>query len=138
MVWTDVLQYSALFAAVLSVGSVIRQRDTISTLKDSNSALKERIELVEEDNVKLKEETAACLASHDINDRKITALESRLSTYDDLALVPKDFIVKHDQSQQKIVSILERIEGNQPNKTAVARAVKRVKTDLEQSKEAHV
>ena len=122
-----ILQYAGILAAVLSVGSVLRQRDTISTLKESNSAFKERIE-------QLEAETQQCLASHVENDKKITSLEAKLSTYDDLALVPKDFIAKHDQTQKQIVSILERIERNQPDSKAVANKVERVRKDLKEAR----
>lgn len=124
MDWSNLLQYSAIVVAVASVAGVKWQQNTISVLKDNNDALEKSIEI-------LKQETASCLSSHEINDKKITALESRLATYDDLALVPKDFVDRHEQTQKQIVQILERIESNQPNKEKVARAVKQVKTDLE-------
>lgn len=121
-----ILQYAGIFAAVLSVGSVLRQRDTITTLKESNSAFRERIE-------QLEDETKQCLASHEVNDKKITSLEAKLSTYDDLALVPKDFIQKHDETQKQIVAILERIERNQPDAEAVASKVEEVRKDLKEA-----
>ena len=45
MSWTGwkLGQYATTLAAVLSVASVIRQRDTIRTLNENNSALKERV-----------------------------------------------------------------------------------------------
>lgn len=124
MDFANILSTATALAAVLSVGSVLRQRNTIQVLKENNSALDQQITI-------LKEETQQCLASHVINDKKITALEAKLKTYDDLALVPKEFITKHDETQQRIVTILERIEYNQPDKYETAQAVKQVKTDLE-------
>lgn len=124
MDFANILSTATALAAILSVGSVLRQRNTIQVLKESNGAFKERIE-------QLEDETKQCLASHVVNDKKITALEAKLKTYDDLALVPKAFITKHDETQQRIVQILERIEDNQPNKDTVAAAVEQVKTDLE-------
>ena len=124
MDFANFLSTATAVAAILSVGSVLRQRNTIQVLKESNGAFKERIE-------QLEEETALCLASHEMNDKKITKLEAKLKTYDDLALVPKEFVTKHDETQQQIVAILERIEQNQPNKQEVAAAVEQVKTDLE-------
>lgn len=124
MDFANFLSTATAVAAILSVGSVLRQRNTIQVLKESNGAFKERIE-------QLEEETKQCLASHEVNDKKITKLEAKLKTYDDLALVPKEFVTKHDETQQQIVAILERIEQNQPNKQEVAAAVEQVKTDLE-------
>lgn len=124
MDFANILSTATALAAILSVGSVLRQRNTIQVLKESNGAFKERIE-------QLEDETKQCLASHVVNDKKITALEAKLKTYDDLALVPKAFITKHDETQQRIIQILERIEDNQPNKDTVAAAVEQVKTDLE-------
>ena len=124
MDFANFLSTATAVAAILSVGSVLRQRNTIQVLKESNGAFKERIE-------QLEEETKQCLASHEVNDKKITKLEAKLKTYDDLALVPKAFVTKHDETQQQIVAILERIEQNQPNKQEVAAAVEQVKTDLE-------
>ncbi len=124
MDFANFLSTATALAAILSVGSVLRQRDTIRVLKENNRAFKERIE-------QLEDETKQCLASHEVNDKKITKLEAKLKTYDDLALVPKEFVTKHDETQQQIVAILERIEQNQPNKQEVAAAVEQVKTDLE-------
>jgi len=124
MDFANFLSTATALAAILSVGSVLRQRNTIQVLKENNDALDKQVGI-------LKAETKQCLASHVVNDKKITALEAKLKTYDDLALVPKAFITKHDETQQRIVQILERIEDNQPNKDKVAAAVEQVKTDLE-------
>ena len=123
MDWSNILQYAAIVVAVASVAGVRWQQNTISVLKDNNDALEKSIDI-------LKQETQSCLASHKVNDKKIAALEARLATYDDLALVPKEFVDRHEETQRQIVQILERIESNQPNKEKVARAVRQVKTDL--------
>lgn len=127
MDWSNILQYSAIVVAIASVAGVRLQQSTIQALKDNNDALEKSVTI-------LKEETSACLASHVVNDRKITALEAKLKTYDDLALVPKEFIERHGQTQVQIVGILQQIQENQPNKRKVAKAVRQVKTDLEQSR----
>lgn len=87
MDWLEIVQYATTLAAVLSVASVIRQRDTIRTLTENNSALKERV-------VILEDETKACLDNHKENEKKIAALQAELTAYKELSLVPKDLVAE--------------------------------------------
>lgn len=103
----QVLQYAALFAAVLSVGSVIRQRDTISTLKENNSSYKERID-------QLEDETKRCSADHQISQGQIKELKDQVKEFKDLPL--KDIQETQKgilETQKQIVQLLTKIEDNQ-------------------------
>lgn len=101
MDWQYILQYATTLAAVLSVASVIRQRDTIRTLNENNSALKERV-------VILEDETKTCLASHKENEKKIAALQAELTAYKELSLVPKELITELISYDKAILDKLER------------------------------
>lgn len=87
MDFVNILSTATALAAVLSVASVIRQRDTIQVLKENNSALQERV-------VILEEETKTCLASHQQNEKKIDKLQAELTAYKELSLVPKDLVAE--------------------------------------------
>lgn len=125
----QILQYAALFAAVLSVGSVIRQRDTISTLEKNNVAYKERIDLLEG-------ETKRCAADHLISQGQIKELKEQVREFKDLPLKQiQQTQAGILQTQKQIVQILGKIEHNQPNAAVVAGKVEQVKVDLQNKKE---
>lgn len=87
MDWQYILQSATTLAAVVSVASVVRQRDTIKVLNDNNAALKDRVNILED-------ETKTCLDSHKENEKKITALQAELTAYKELSLVPKDLVAE--------------------------------------------
>ena len=102
-----ILQYAALLAAVLSVGSVIRQRDTIATLKENNAASKERID-------QLEDETKRCSADHQVSQGQISELKSQVKEFRDLPLkqiqqTQADIL----NTQKQIVQLLTKTEDNQ-------------------------
>lgn len=101
MDWLEIVQYATTLAAVLSVASVIRQRDTIRTLNENNSALKERV-------VILEDETKTCLASHKDNEKKIAALQAELTAYKELSLVPKDLVAELITYDKQILKELKK------------------------------
>lgn len=120
-----ILQYAALLAAILSVGSVLRQRDTISTLEKNNAASKERIELLEG-------ETKRCAADHLISQGQIKELKEQVKEFKDLPLKQiQETQAGILETQKQIVTILNKIEHNQPDARAMAKKVRQVKTDLE-------
>lgn len=101
MDWQYILQSATTLAAVLSIASVIRQRDTIRVLNENNTALKERV-------IILEDETKACLDNHRENEKNITALQAELTAYKELSLVPKDLVAELISYDKKI---LERLEA---------------------------
>lgn len=125
MDWSNILQYAAIVVAIASVASVRWQQNTISVLKDNNQAQGEQIAI-------LKAETMSCREDHLTSQGQIAELKAQLEDFRDLPLrsiqATQAEILK---TQKSIVQILTKIEGNQPNKETVARAVRQVKTDLE-------
>ncbi len=120
-----ILQYAALLAAVLSVGSVLRQRDTIATLKESNAASKERID-------QLQDETNRCAADHLISQGQIKELKEQVKEFKDLPLKQiQQTQVDILSIQKQMVEILRKIEHNQPDVAKVAGKVEQVKVTLE-------
>lgn len=95
------LQWIALAGAIVSVGSVLRQRDTIKVLKDNNEALEQSVKI-------LKEETKACDKNHKVNEKKLTELQSQLDVYKELTLVPKDLVTQLLAKDDQIISMLEK------------------------------
>jgi len=102
-----ILQYAALLAAILSVGSVLRQRDTITTLEKNNAASKDRIELLEG-------ETKRCAADHLISQGQIKELKEQVKEFKDLPLKQiQETQAGILETQKQIVTILNKIEHNQ-------------------------
>ena len=124
MDFANILSTAAGLAAILAVGSVLRQRDTIQVLKENNSALDQQVNI-------LKAETSNCRDDHLTSQGQIAELKGQLADFRDLPL--KDIQLTQAEilkTQQAIVELLKKIEDNQPNKQTVARAVRQVKTDL--------
>lgn len=124
MDFVNIISSATALAAILSVGSVLKQRNTIQVLKDNNSAQSEQIAI-------LKEETKSCREYHLTSQGQIAELKSQLEDFRDLPLrsiqaTQADILV----TQKAIVGLLKKIENNQPDKDKVARAVRQVKTDL--------
>ena len=102
-----ILQYAGLLAAVLSVASVLRQRDTISTLEKNNEAYRERIDLLES-------ETKRCAADHLVSQGQIKELKDQVREFKDLPLKQIQDTQKGIlETQKKIVELLTKIEDNQ-------------------------
>ena len=102
-----ILQYAALAAAVLSVASVLRQRDTISTLEKNNEAYKERIDLLED-------ETKRRAADHLVSQGQIKELKEQVKEFKDLPLKQiQDTQAGILETQKQIVELLTKIEDNQ-------------------------
>lgn len=102
-----ILQYAALAAAVLSVASVLRQRDTISTLEKNNEAYRERIDLLEN-------ETKRCAADHLVSQGQIKELKEQVREFKDLPLKQIQDTQKGIlETQKKIVELLTKIKDNQ-------------------------
>lgn len=100
MDWQYILQSATTLAAVLSIASVIRQRDTIKVLNENNTALKDRVAILED-------ETKACLENHKENEKNITALQAELTAYKELTLVPKDLIAQLLTKDDEIIKLLK-------------------------------
>lgn len=96
----NILSTATTLAAVLSVASVIRQRDTINVLKENNNALQERV-------IILEEETKTCLTSHRQNEKKIDKLQAELTAYKELSLVPKDLVAELISYDKQILKELK-------------------------------
>lgn len=101
MDFANILSTAGTIAAVLAVASVLRQRDTISTLKENNSALQERVVLLEE-------ETKSCLENHQENEKKLTSLQAELTAYKELTLVPKDLVSQLLAKDEEIIALLKK------------------------------
>jgi len=102
-----ILQWAALVAAILSVGSVIRQRDTISTLEKNNDAYRERIDVLED-------ETKRCAADHLVSQGQIKELKEQVKEFKDLPLKQiQDTQAGILETQKQIVELLTKIEDNQ-------------------------
>ena len=124
MDFVNIISSATALAAILSVGSVLKQRNTIQVLKDNNNALTDQVNI-------LKEETKSCRDDHLTSQGQIAELKSQLEDFRDLPLrsiqaTQADILV----TQKAIVGLLKKIENNQPDKDKVARAVRQVKTDL--------
>ena len=124
MDFVNIISSATALAAILSVGSVLKQRNTIQVLKDNNSALTDQVNI-------LKEETKSCRDDHLTSQGQIAELKAQIEDFRDLPLrsiqaTQADILV----TQKSIVQILTKIENNQPDKEKVARAVRQVKTDL--------
>lgn len=102
MDFLNIISTAATLAAILAVASVMRQRDTIKTLKENNSALQERV-------VILEKETKACLHNHQENEKKLSHLQAELTAYKELTLVPKDLVTQLLAKDDQIISMLEKI-----------------------------
>jgi hypothetical protein len=100
MDFANILSTAGTIAAVLAVASVLRQRDTISTLKENNLALQERVVLLEE-------ETKSCLENHLENEKKLHALQAELTAYKELTLVPKELVTQLLAKDEEIITLLK-------------------------------
>ena len=124
MDYSIILEYSAILVAVGSIVGVRLQKATIDTLKENNQAQGEQIAI-------LKSETMSCREDHLTSQGQIAELKGQLADFRDLPLkqiqsTQADIL----ETQKKIVELLTRIENNQPDRIATARAVRQVKEDL--------
>lgn len=110
MVWSNILEYGTTVAAILSVASVLRQRDTIKVLNTNNSALRERVQILEDEQKATRAEVSACEDRHKENDKKITALQAELTAYKELSLVPKDLVSELISYDKQILAALAKEE----------------------------
>lgn len=94
MDWAAILQYVAIAVAVASVAGVRVQQETIKVLKENNSALNERI-------VVLESETKQ-------NDKRLVELQAELTAYKELTLVPKELITELISYDKAILAKLDK------------------------------
>lgn len=105
MDFVNILSTATTLAAVLAVGSVLRQRDTIKVLKENNEALQDQVTI-------LKEETKQCASDHLISQGQIAELKGQLADFRDLPL--KEIQSTQAQileTQKEIVELLTSIKG---------------------------
>ena len=76
---------------------------TIKTLTDNNSALEERVKIVEA-------ETKECHNQHAESLKLIHTLQGEIKAYKDLALVPKDFLKELQRNQTEIIKLLKEFK----------------------------
>lgn len=100
MDFANIVSTAATLAAIVSVASVLRQRDTINVLKENNSALQERVVLLEE-------ETKSCLENHLENEKKLHALQAELTAYKELTLVPTELVTQLLAKDEEIITLLK-------------------------------
>lgn len=101
MDWAAILQYVAIAVAVASVAGVRIQHETINLLKENNSALNERI-------IVLESETKECLTNHQQNEKKLVELQAELTAYKELTLVPKELITELISYDKAILAKLDK------------------------------
>ena len=65
--------------------NALLDRKTITAYKDNNTALEERLAIVEA-------EVKTCLEQHDKTNKIVANLKAEIKVYDNLALVPKRFL----------------------------------------------
>jgi len=107
MDWQYILQSATTLAAVLSIASVIRQRDTIKVLNENYTALKDRVAILEDEVVANREKVDQCESKHVENEKKITAFQAELKAYKELTLVPKDLIAQLLTKDDEIIKLLK-------------------------------
>lgn len=100
MDWKVILEVSAGVVAVSSVIFARLLQQTITTLKENNDALKDRVQLLEE-------ETKHCLNNHNESLREINNLKGELKVLKEIPLVKLEA-----ESRQKLEAI-ERISRTQ-------------------------
>jgi len=106
MDFANILSTATTLAAILAVGSVLRQRDTIKVLKENNEALQDQVTI-------LKEETKQCASDHLISQGQIAELKGQLADFRDLPLQEIQTTQAQILSTQKeIVKLLTSIKGN--------------------------
>lgn len=94
MDFANIVSTAATLAAIVSVASVLRQRDTINILKENNAALQERVNILEH--------------SHKENEHRISKLQGELGAYKELTLVPEGLIEQLLEKDNQIIDILEK------------------------------
>lgn len=106
MDFVNILSTATTLAAILAVGSVLRQKDTIRVLKENNEALQEQVTI-------LKEETSKCANDHLISQGQIAELKGQLADFRDLPLKEiQDTQAQILVTQKQIVQLLTSIKGN--------------------------
>ncbi len=106
MDFVNILSTATTLAAILAVGSVLRQRDTIRVLKENNEALDQQVHI-------LREETTKCATDHLISQGQIAELKGQLADFRDLPLKEiQDTQAQILETQKEIVTLLTSIKGN--------------------------
>lgn len=106
MDFVNILSTATTLAAILAVGSVLRQRDTIRVLKENNEALDAQVSI-------LKEETKQCANDHLTSQGQIAELKAQLADFRDLPLKEiQDTQAQILGTQKEIVELLTSIKGN--------------------------
>lgn len=116
MDFVNIISSATALAAILSVGSVLKQRNTIQVLKDNNSALADQVAISEHSISILKAETKSCREDHLTSQGQIAELKAQLEDFRDLPLrsiqaTQADILV----TQKAIVQLLKKIKSNQAN-----------------------
>lgn len=106
MDFANILSTATTLAVILSIASVLRQRDTIRVLKENNEALDSQI-------IILKEETKQCAADHLVSQGQIAELKGQLADFRDLPLKEiQETQARILSTQREIVKLLTTIKGN--------------------------
>lgn len=106
MDFANILSTATTLAVILSIASVLRQRDTIRVLKENNEALDSQI-------IILKEETKQCASDHLVSQGQIAELKGQLADFRDLPLKEiQETQARILSTQREIVKLLTTIKGN--------------------------
>jgi len=98
---SHVVETASVIVAVASITGVGILWNTIQVYKENNTALEDRLKIIEE-------ETARCEANHKANEKKITILEAKIDAYKELTLVPQDLISQLLEKDNEILSLLKK------------------------------
>ena len=106
MDFVNIISSATALAAILSVGSVLKQRNTIQVLKDNNSALTDQVNI-------LKEETKSCRDDHLTSQGQIAELKAQLADFRDLPLKAiQETQAQVLGTQKEIVKLLTNVGDN--------------------------
>mgnify|MGYP003344441273 CR=1 FL=1 len=97
---TELTRVAEIVVIIASVSGVGILWNTIKTYKESNEALKERLEIV-------AEETKTCHDQHKESLQFINQLRGELNAYKELSLIPKDFIKELQRNQKEIIKLIK-------------------------------
>ncbi len=100
---SEVTRVAEVVVIIASVSGVGILWNTIKTYKESNEALKERIEII-------AEETQHCHNQHKESLQLINTLRGELNAYKELSLIPKDFVKELQRNQKEIIKLIKEIK----------------------------
>ena len=97
---TEFTRIAEVIVIIASVSGVGILWNTIKTYKESNEALKQRLELVASD-------TKDCHEQHKESLKLINQLRGELNAYKELSLIPKDFVRELQRNQKEIIKLIK-------------------------------